>query len=411
MNRLFLFQFIYYFLSYVTLSAYDLTVVGVMREADGLNRIPIGLIDTLKDEISINFISLGTDLKDVNQEVQKIVRSSQPIPGNVSILTMMPVWPPHTFYKYVPESPIKIAYSMFESTRIPPDWVDIFNKHFDAVVVPDPYLVKVYESSGVKIPVFMLPLGMYLDDFFQKKHPKFSHKPFVFGCSSTFIARKNISTLIQAFTEEFGNSEDVLLYLHGRTGEIQYQYAQEDIKVSNIILSQNPLNKKKYINFMSSIDCYVNISKGEGFSCCPREALAMGIPCILSDNTAHHTICRKGFVRSVPAKKKEKALCSVEMYNPLIGHQFGCEIADVRKALRDVYHDYTHYLNLARSGRKWVSKYTWSNLKSRYLTLVKPKQVILGEKNMITKDYLMTNSPKLYMKYLNLPIEETNNVK
>jgi hypothetical protein len=34
--------------------------------------------------------------------------------------------------------------------------------------------------------------------------------------------------------------------------------------------------------------------------------------------------------------------------------------------------------------------------------MVKPKKVILGDRNEITKDYLMTNSKELYNKFMNL---------
>ena len=47
-----------------------------------------------------------------------------------------------------------------------------------------------------------------------------------------------------------------------------------------------------------------------------------------------------------------------------------------------------------------VSQYSWNNLKYRYLNLVKPKKIILGDKNEVTDDYFMTNSKKLYRKYL-----------
>ena len=58
----------------------------------------------------------------------------------------------------------------------------------------------------------------------------------------------------------------------------------------------------KYIEFISTFDCYVNLSKGEGFSIPPRESLALGIPCIISDNTAHKTICDSGLVLPVTSK-------------------------------------------------------------------------------------------------------------
>lgn len=386
------------------LSATQLTVAGQFQQSDGLGRIAVGIIDTLKDDVSINFICLiNESFKDISKELEKFVCDAKDKPpGNVCILTIPPAWAPTIFFSPIPDCMIYFAYSMFESTKIPFEWVDTFNNNFDAVIVPDPSLIKVYENSGVKIPIFSLPLGMYLSDFFNIKHSKIPHSPFVFGSTATYIPRKNIPTLIQAFKEEFGESKAVLLSLHGRY-KVDFFINSILLNSENIKISDAVLSHYDYVKLMRSFDCYINISKGEGFSCGPREALAMGIPCIISDNTAHHTICNSGYVRRVPSKIKERAFCLNPIYDKSdLGYQFNCNVEDVRKALRDVYENYSLYNELAQTGKKWVSKYTWKNLKEKYLNLVKPKKIILGSENKITNDYLMTNSQQLYSKYKKL---------
>ena len=67
-----------------------------------------------------------------------------------------------------------------------------------------------------------------------------------------------------------------------------------------------------------------------------------------------------------------------------------------------MYNNYSQYLLKARKARKWVKQYRWQNLKQQYLNLVKPREVILGNQNIITNEYLMTNSKKLYYKYKGL---------
>jgi len=383
-----------------------------MNYSDGLGRISLGVIDTLKEDLAINFIPIeNIELTHVNQEVMHIALNSDKRPGEVSLLTSPLFWSPEKlFYQSVPKSKIKIAYSMFESTRIPPDWASILNAKFDAVVVPDRYLIQVYEASGVTIPIFVLPLGMYLDDFLQKELHSAPKEPFIFGGSATYTPRKNVALMIQAFAEEFGNSNKAILKIHGRYGVVgKYQHLARDLGVANIFFSCGRLNQEDYIEWMSSLDCYINLSKGEGFSCCPREALALGVPCILSDNTAQKTLCRSGFVKDVPSNNVERAFYEVGYYDSQpIGYQFNCDLADVRKAMRDVYTNYEHYLRLAQSGRQWVLQYSWSSLKSKYLSLVRPKKVILGSKNVIMDHYLMTDSLVLYQKYQTLISKNKN---
>jgi glycosyltransferase involved in cell wall biosynthesis len=390
------------FLNASIVIAYDVTVIGTVGHADGLARISVGVIDLLKNDLKINCIPTYMNLKDIDEDVQKIILSSnKKLAGTVTFFCS-PLWysnDPH-LYKKVPNSKIKIAYSMLESTSIPPEWVSILNSHFDAVAVPDHFLVEVYENSGVNIPIFELPLGMYLNDFFLKEKRERPSDPFVFGTTVSCDERKNFSLIIESFAEEFGNEEGVILKLNSRQGSAAfYEELIESLGVSNIIFTHDVLNKEQYVEFLDSFDCFINIAKGEGFSLCPREALALGIPCVLTSNSSQITICNSGLVRAVPSNILEPT----NYWGMFGGQQVGCFSTcykeDVKAALRDVYTNYSVYLDKAKAGPEWASQYHWSNLKKKYLNLIKPKKIVHGEFNLITDDYLMTNSVKLYKKY------------
>src|SRR5690606_1798913 len=99
-------------------------------------------------------------------------------------------------------SPLKISYSMFESDAIPPLWVNILNSFYDMVVVPDPYLISVYKNSGVKIPIFVLPLGILIEDLLKIPLKEKIGDPFVFGMSAGFWERKNHIKILRAFAKK-----------------------------------------------------------------------------------------------------------------------------------------------------------------------------------------------------------------
>jgi glycosyltransferase involved in cell wall biosynthesis len=381
---------------------FDLTVVSSIDFNGSVRRHGIGLIDCLKDKLKLNFIpSRPVDLTEVSPEVQKIVLSAQKTPGAVAILED-PLW----FAEAMPNSKIKIAFSVFESTKIPAAWVQTLNTKFDAVVVADPFYIKVYENSGVQIPVFHIPLGIYVDEFLEKPLKKAAHKPFVFGCCSRFFRRKNHDLLIKAFAAEFGNNKDVILRINGGgkwgSGKIYDNLKQliKQHKLSNVHLTNDALPWKDYIELMSSFDCYINISQGEGFSITPREALALGIPAIVTNNTAQKTICASHLVRAVPCPIKVPRKRRKGDSTP--GFQFNCTQKAVQNALTDVYNNYDSFLAKAHKGRAWVEQYRWPSLQKKYLNLVKPKNLKWGKNNIVTDDYLMTNSKKLYTKYQSL---------
>ena len=261
------------FSCHCTAEEYDLTIVGRVQNADGLCRIPISFIDMLKDDLKINHIPpfhYAINTYDVKDDVKAILCNPDKTPGAVSIL-VDGLWSiNYPTYSFVPESHIKIAYSMWESNQIPQTWVQVLNQYFDAVVVPDSFVFNTYQESGVTIPIFELPLCLQLDDFLAKPKPSRPHSPFVFGCTATACQNKNQALLIQAFAEEFGNTEDVILRLSSRYAipppSGSWEKLIQSYGCSNIFLSVGIMDNAQYLENMASFDCYVNISKGEGFS-------------------------------------------------------------------------------------------------------------------------------------------------
>lgn len=386
-----------------------LTVIGPVQMADGIGKQSIEVIDALKERVSIGFIPTGhLNLHGVPSAVKKIVQKKNKKLGHI-VLFEAALWLPNTFDYQLLESPrnsdqIRIAYSMTESTAIPDEWTFILNHYFDAVAVPDPFLIEVYQNSGVKIPIFLLPLGRNLKPFLE--YPKTEKSgPFTFGNFSACLDRKNHLTLIRAFSKAFGNNPKVHLTLNMRVVYNQELYREireeiENNKLTNVTLTTLELNQSSYLNLMNELDCYVSLSKAEGFSIPPREALAMEIPVIATDNTAQSTICQSGFVRSVQSEKKEPAY--FELMQKTVGNRFVCSVDEAAQAMLDVYENYSKYQEKAKRGKKWASQCDFSNLTPLYCSLIAPKRVLLGESNCIGEDFLVTNSPDLYNKYLHI---------
>lgn len=381
----------------------DLSLVGPLLYADGLGRIAMGFMDTLKDKVSINFKSTYGTRQEIPQHVIDIIDRCSSDAGRVAIL-FDSVWcsSRHPISKMSDKSEIKLAYSMLESTAIPKNWVHLLNNKFDGVIVPDAFHVDVYKNCGVKIPIFILPHGIYLEDFLNQPIKKAKNSPFIFGFSAAFHSdRKNPELLAQAFHDEFGDIAEFKLLIHSRGGDDRLierlKKKLSDLNNKNIIFVNKKLNKQEYLNFMSSLDCYVSLTKGEGYSITPRESLALGIPTIITNNTAHKTICQTGFVCGVKSEIAEPAYyATLEGYH---GYHFNCELKDARAALREVYENYDAYLSKAQQGRHWVRQYLHSSLQKKYLTIVKPKKVVLGKENKIEDNVLITDSKALYNKY------------
>lgn len=384
---------------------YDCAVVGIINFADGIGRQSIGFLDAVSHHVKVKFISSRFQMPIILQDVPESVLAllSQKKTGLASVVILEDLLTCETAcpYKHVPFGGIKLAYTMVESTSVCPKWVEILNKHFDAALVPDPYLVQVYKDSGVIIPIFVLPLGMYSDDLLKMPLKKEPHKPFVFGFSGSFVERKNHICLLKAFLEVFHNHSDVKLILHGRNGDETYGQLQKIIDAShatNVDLIRNCWSATDYENFLMSLDCYVSVSKGEGFSLTPREAMAAGIPCILSSNTAQESLCATGFVYPIASSGKSSAYYP-HLYG-FFGDYFESDELIVAQALQDVYENYNYWRKKAEQARLWISQFSYSHIWPLYVSIVKPKTIVLDSNiNQINEDSIITTSFDLYHKY------------
>jgi glycosyltransferase involved in cell wall biosynthesis len=386
-----------------------LTVMGRVVMADGIGRICAEVINALKDDVSINFISTAGKInkEDVPRNVKRLLlRDKNQTLGKV-VLFQDTLWVPgqENFKKIaLPKEPnqVRIAYSMLESTRIPSEWAMILNSYFDAVAVPDPFLVEAFQKSGVKLPIFVVPLGLEMKDFLEQPLKKERGKPMVFANLGTCISRKNHIMLVRAFAEAFGNDPDVVLKINCRySNQDVRQRLIDEIKklnLENVVFTELTLSRYAYLNFFKEVDCYVSLSKGEGFSIQPREAMALGIPTIVTDNTAQHTICSSNLVKTVSSKNMEISHYDT-MGGRVYGHVFDCDVDEVADALLDVYYNYDKHLKSGPQARDWVRQYEYENLKDLYIGLVKPKKVVLGNENTVTEDCLTTTSQELFEKY------------
>ncbi len=376
----------------------DLTIIGYPSSQEGLGKIGLWAYEYLSPHINTKMTTLeNIVLKGELVKNTKTILSVQ-LPWHIG----MPDWC-HT----LPQESLRIAYSMFESSQIPPEWVERFNTYFDCVVVPDEFHVGTYQSSGVTIPIFILPLGFYLEEFMTLPQKTSRQEPFVFGTSGAFWqSRKNQPLLVKAFHEAFKDNPNVVLKVHTKGPEnhlfFEFRELLCQLNNPNITLYNDAVNQDDYIRFLQSLDCFVLLSAGEGYSLIPREALALGIPTIVSDSTVHKTICDSGLVRAVKADVPVPALYNFLNEQGPLGLQYSPTLAAAKEAFLDVYHNYQKYADKARLARPWLQQYCAPYLTPKFLSLCNPKKVLLGDQDIITNDFVMTTSRALYQKYISI---------
>ena len=165
---------------------------------------------------------------------------------------------------------------MVENTRIGKRWTEWCND-MDALFVPSEYLIDVFKDSGVKKPILSVRQGVD-----SRKFPYMERKKkdkFIFGTIGYQDERKNWKDLVQAFSSEFNKNEPVELWIKNTNPYwVNTYFGDSRIKPIHRMYSFEDIQK-----LYGYFDCFVFPSHGEGSGLPPREAMATGIPCILTN--------------------------------------------------------------------------------------------------------------------------------
>jgi glycosyltransferase involved in cell wall biosynthesis len=203
---------------------------------------------------------------------------------------------------HAPHSGKKIFFTMMETSTLHNDFATYCNKYSDEVWVPSAANRKLFAEHGVKKPIRVMPLGIDELIYFDRPvdadkidlsrcvklygtDPKKHVGKFRFLTVIQWNIRKGYDALIKAFFNSFKKSDDVCLV-------IATQYSTETVKASlDAYVSDSgdapqvmhyhgviPINDMPHI--YDACDCYVHLSRGEGFSLTQIEAAARGLPVI-----------------------------------------------------------------------------------------------------------------------------------
>lgn len=192
----------------------------------------------------------------------------------------------------------KLLFTMMETRRLHQAYVERCNSA-DEIVVPSKWCKQVFEESGVKKPIDVVPLGVDTDIYRPDVEPvSFSKdlKDFVFLSVFGWSSRKGPDVLLRAYLEEFSSEEPVSLLISSRyfgsTHESKKQVLRNEIarissmvnnpKKPHVCLFGDVLSDAMMPCLYASADCYVLISRGEGFGLPFLESAACNVPVIAS---------------------------------------------------------------------------------------------------------------------------------
>ena len=262
-------------------------------------------------------------------------------------------------------------YLMWESTGI--EVMKDLLLSFDNIVVTNEWLrMLIMEKLGhPKVHVVE-----HIAKFYSKPSQG-STDTFNFGYSGGLWERKNVDKTIIAFQQlPDKNTKTPKLKIHSRdfvNTESMVNKIKSLINSPHIEIKNKTLSDDEYADWWATLNCLVFVSAGEGYSIQPRQALSMGIPVILSQNTSHLDLLGVPGIVWVESKIEEKAYFSgMPGANINVGNQFTVKIEDIKKAMLEMLQNYEYYKSEAQKAIPIIKdKINSETIKQRWEQILK----------------------------------------
>ena len=258
----------------------------------------------------------------------------------------------------------KVGYSMIETDRICERWVRSCNR-MDEIWVPTFKNKEAFVASGVQVPVRVVPLGIDAHHFKPNFTPAIYHgdHKFRFFCSAFWQLRKRWDLLITAFGEEFGDEKEVGLICKCISEQPMEEIADQIHSWvghrldDQLAIVEGAYPWWEYVSIMRTCQAFVLPTSGEGWGCPPVQALACGLPVIVTDCMGPGEVLRDDagipfpgvrFLSAVlePSKVQHEYYDGSNWWVP--------NVPEIRKAMREVYENYQKWQAEALKGAKMV---------------------------------------------------------
>ncbi len=344
------------------MSGLRLTLSGPVILRDGYGAITCNL--------AREFLALGVDLElrstsslekaDLTPELSRVLNTKRR--NDCELMLSVPEG------AMLMQSPFKLFFSMYESPVIPKHWVHCLNQA-TINIVPAQWCKEVWRNAGVDDPIEVVPLGINPEILKYHLRPLKDH--YTFLISGTLQRRKNPLMVAQAFLEEFRNCSDVRLVIKS----LPHLPVSLSVPDSRITVINENWSPERMLDLMYECDCFVYPSSGEGFGLPPLEAMATGMPTILSSCTGMLEFCHDKYCLPLPMFGDETNLVQGgnEGYMPVPCYR------TLKALMRFMYQEREYGMQLGELASSWVrSNFTWRRTASSLLRIINDSGIIVS---------------------------------
>jgi glycosyltransferase involved in cell wall biosynthesis len=248
----------------------------------------------------------------------------------------------------------------WEFGGIPAQWVAPMRELVDELWVPTSWVRDCYIKSGVPAEkVVVVPNGVDTTRF-TPEGPHFqlrTSKRFKFLFLGGTIQRKGIDVLLEAYRHAFSATDEVCLVIKGQAG-MTYQGTELDAILADLAKDPNcpeieyrvdALDEAALVSLYRACDAFVLPYRGEGFGLPIAEAMACGLPVIVTGRGAAMDFVTEEWAYLV--KSEPRSVPTVDQFRaPLCG--FWLEEPDEASLIEQMHHAFAHPEEAKEKGQK-----------------------------------------------------------
>lgn len=235
-------------------------------------------LDSLGHYISINPVKIWYNKESLKSRTKELIRRDKNI--DFELIIMYPVYNFGSIYK---RSGI---ITMYEAINCPSTWTKRLNQLSIPIYCPSKFTKEIFKNSGVTAPLIDFPLGIDTA-FYQPIHREYpKDRPFRFLTIGKLEARKNALTMVKCFQEAFPKDSNVELILKTRERFIPEAIKKVSTQDQRIKIIEKTISEEGLRTLYYNTDAFLYLSLGEAFSFPPRNAIATGMPTLVTDWSA-----------------------------------------------------------------------------------------------------------------------------
>jgi glycosyltransferase involved in cell wall biosynthesis len=267
-----------------------------------------------------------------------------------------------TFYQGTSDQ-FRVGYTCWESSELPDSWIKKMQV-MDEIWTPATWIKEVFEAHNVNSTIRYVPHGF--DPEVWKVKNRYRKDIFTFLHVGGPAERKGAQRVVDAFVDLFSDKDDVRLILKSNgPSEARVRFGGVFGSAGlhpKITLVDEHLDVYELADLYGQADCMVYPTNGEGFGLIPFQAMATGMPTIVTDATS----CSDFAMMALPVSATPTPGQGVHL-----GYWYEPDAEHLREQMTFVYENFDQAKEKAMKSAAIIqSKFTWDDAADKILSIL-----------------------------------------